>query len=57
MRLHGLGEPAVEVVPHQPYELGPFVVIFVPSRHSKLLREVSAVAGDAQVPALPRIDA
>jgi L-ascorbate metabolism protein UlaG (beta-lactamase superfamily) len=37
MRLHGLGHLAVEVVPHQPYELGPFVVRFVPSRHSKLL--------------------
>jgi L-ascorbate metabolism protein UlaG (beta-lactamase superfamily) len=37
MRLHGLDELAVVVVPHQPYELGPFVVRFVPSRHSKLL--------------------
>jgi L-ascorbate metabolism protein UlaG (beta-lactamase superfamily) len=37
MRLHGLGELAVEVFPHRPYELGPFVVRFVPSRHSKLL--------------------
>jgi L-ascorbate metabolism protein UlaG (beta-lactamase superfamily) len=37
MRLHGLGEQAVEIVPHQRYELGPFVVRFVPSRHSKLL--------------------
>jgi L-ascorbate metabolism protein UlaG (beta-lactamase superfamily) len=37
MRLHGLGDLAVEVVPHRPYELGPFVVRFVPSRHSKLL--------------------
>ena len=37
MRLHGLGELAVEVVPHERYELGPFVVRFVPSRHSKLL--------------------
>ena len=37
MRLHGLAELAVEVVPHQPYELGPFTVRFVPSRHSKLL--------------------
>jgi L-ascorbate metabolism protein UlaG (beta-lactamase superfamily) len=37
MRLHGLGDRAVEVVPHQPYELGPFVVRFVRSRHSKLL--------------------
>jgi L-ascorbate metabolism protein UlaG (beta-lactamase superfamily) len=37
MRLHGLGELAVEVRPHRRYELGPFVVRFVPSRHSKLL--------------------
>ena len=37
MALHGLGDSAVEVIPHQPYELGPFVVRFVPSRHSKLL--------------------
>ena len=37
MRLHGLGESTVEVTPHRPYEIGPFVVRFVPSRHSKLL--------------------
>lgn len=37
MRLHGLGELAVEVVPYHRYELGPFVVSFTPSRHSKLL--------------------
>lgn len=37
MRLHGLGDLAHEVVPHKAYELGPFVVRFVPSRHSKLL--------------------
>ena len=37
MRLHGLGELAVEVDAYAPYELGPFVVRFVPSRHSKLL--------------------
>jgi len=37
MRLHGLGELAVEVEPHRLYELGPFSVTFVPSRHSKLL--------------------
>lgn len=37
MRLHGLAELARDVVPHEPYELGPFVVRFVPSRHSKLL--------------------
>src|SRR5207245_2827237 len=37
MRLHGLAGQAVEVEPHQSYELGPFVVRFVPSRHSKLI--------------------
>lgn len=37
MRLHGLGELAVEVVPRRAYELGPFVVSFIRSRHSKLL--------------------
>jgi L-ascorbate metabolism protein UlaG (beta-lactamase superfamily) len=37
MRLHGLGEQAVDVQPHRRYELGPFVVSFVPSLHSKLL--------------------
>jgi L-ascorbate metabolism protein UlaG (beta-lactamase superfamily) len=37
MRLHGLASQAVEVIPHRPYELGPFVVRFVPSRHSKLI--------------------
>jgi L-ascorbate metabolism protein UlaG (beta-lactamase superfamily) len=35
MRLHGLDAVAVE--PRKPYELGPFVARFVPSRHSKLL--------------------
>ena len=37
MGLHGLGELAVEVEPHRRYEIGPFLVTFVPSRHSKLL--------------------
>jgi L-ascorbate metabolism protein UlaG (beta-lactamase superfamily) len=37
MRLHGLGDLAVEAVPGRPYELGPFVVRFIRSRHSKLL--------------------
>ncbi len=37
MGLHGLGELAVEVDSNRPYELGPFVVTFVPSAHSKLL--------------------
>jgi L-ascorbate metabolism protein UlaG (beta-lactamase superfamily) len=35
MRLHGLD--GVEVEPRRAYELGPFTVRFVPSRHSKLL--------------------
>jgi L-ascorbate metabolism protein UlaG (beta-lactamase superfamily) len=37
MQLHGLGSLAVQVAPHQEYELGPFRVRFIPSRHSKLL--------------------
>jgi L-ascorbate metabolism protein UlaG (beta-lactamase superfamily) len=37
MALHGLREQAVEVATHRPYELGPFAVTFIPSRHSKLL--------------------
>jgi L-ascorbate metabolism protein UlaG (beta-lactamase superfamily) len=37
MRLHGLGDQAVEVEAHRTYELGPFTVTFVPSVHSKLL--------------------
>ena len=37
MGLHGLRDRAIEVEPHRRYELGPFVVQFVPSLHSKLL--------------------
>jgi len=37
MQLHGLGGLAVEVEPYRRYELGPFVVSFTPSAHSKLL--------------------
>jgi L-ascorbate metabolism protein UlaG (beta-lactamase superfamily) len=37
MRLHGLAGQAVEVVPHEAIELGPFRATFVPSVHSKLL--------------------
>jgi L-ascorbate metabolism protein UlaG (beta-lactamase superfamily) len=37
MRLHGLSEQTIEVQPRHPYELGPFVVRFVASRHSRLL--------------------
>jgi L-ascorbate metabolism protein UlaG (beta-lactamase superfamily) len=37
MRAHGLGAQAVEVQPRRVYELGPFSVRFIPSRHSRLL--------------------
>ena len=37
MSLYGLAEAAVEVVPQQEFELGPFAVTFFPSLHSKLL--------------------
>ena len=37
MRLHGRGEQAHQVTPHEAIELGPFKVTFVPSVHSKLL--------------------
>ena len=35
--LHGLAARAIEVDPGAVYEIGPFTVRFVPSRHSKLL--------------------
>ncbi len=37
MALHGMQNRTVEVEPYRVYELGPFEVTFVPSRHSKLL--------------------
>lgn len=37
MSLYGMADQAVQVTPHAPIELGPFVVTFVPSLHSKLL--------------------
>ena len=37
MGLHGARDQAVVVVPYARYELGPFVVSFTPSEHSKLL--------------------
>ena len=37
MALHGLASQAVVVEPRRPYELGPFTVRFIPSRHSKLI--------------------
>lgn len=36
MALHGEGERAVVVEPHRTYEVGPFAITFVPSKHSKL---------------------
>ena len=45
MGLHGLGGSAVEVEPHRPYEIGPFTVRFVPSRHSKLLAGLAVPSG------------
>lgn len=35
--LHGLAGSAVEVDPAEVYEIGPFTIRFVPSRHSKLV--------------------
>jgi L-ascorbate metabolism protein UlaG (beta-lactamase superfamily) len=37
MAVHGLADQTVEVEPYRDYELGPFVVSFTPSVHSKLL--------------------
>jgi L-ascorbate metabolism protein UlaG (beta-lactamase superfamily) len=37
MRLHGLGEQALEAQPYRRYELGPFELSFTPSAHSKLV--------------------
>lgn len=36
MALHDQAERAVVVEPHHPYELGPFTVTFIPSKHAKL---------------------
>jgi L-ascorbate metabolism protein UlaG (beta-lactamase superfamily) len=45
MGLHGLTAAAVQVEPHRPYEIGPFTVAFVPSRHSRLLAGVAVPSG------------
>jgi len=37
MRLHGVGERAVEVTPKRVYPIGPFEVTFIESTHSKLV--------------------
>ncbi len=45
MGLHGLAEQAVTVTPHEPIAIGPFVVRFVPSVHSKLMLGLSIPQG------------
>jgi L-ascorbate metabolism protein UlaG (beta-lactamase superfamily) len=37
MGLYGMRDQSIEVKPFEPYELGPFVVRFIPSVHSKLI--------------------
>ncbi|MDQ2678683.1 MAG: MBL fold metallo-hydrolase [Actinomycetota bacterium] len=46
--LHGLADSAVEVDPQVVYEIGPFTVRFVPSRHSKLVLGL-AVPSDGEL--------
>jgi L-ascorbate metabolism protein UlaG (beta-lactamase superfamily) len=47
MALHGLAEKTVEVEPYRAYEIGPFLVTFVPSAHARLLLGVSVpMSGD-----------
>ena len=47
MALHGMAGSAVQVEPYRTYELGPFEVEFVPSRHSRLLLGLAVpYAGD-----------
>ncbi|MCO4770662.1 MAG: MBL fold metallo-hydrolase [Deltaproteobacteria bacterium] len=45
MGLHGLSDQAVTVEPKTPYEVGPFVVRFIPSVHSKLMLGLSIPQG------------
>jgi L-ascorbate metabolism protein UlaG (beta-lactamase superfamily) len=46
--LHGLADRSVEVVTDAAYEIGPFTVRFVPSRHSRLLAGL-AVPSDGEL--------
>jgi L-ascorbate metabolism protein UlaG (beta-lactamase superfamily) len=47
MRLSGLAGQAVEVEPYRAYEIGPFLVTFVPSAHARLLLGVAVpMSGD-----------
>lgn len=43
--LHGLADQAVVVEPHRTFEVGPFAVTFVPSRHAKLALGLSVPNG------------
>jgi L-ascorbate metabolism protein UlaG (beta-lactamase superfamily) len=43
--LEGLAPYAREVVPHEPFEVGPFRITFVPSLHSKLLLGLAVPSG------------
>ena len=45
MGLYGLAAQSIDVQPYALYELGPFRVTFVPSRHSKLLLGLAVYAG------------
>lgn len=45
LELHGRLDLAREVIPHAPYEIGPFTVRFRPSRHSKLLAGLAVPSG------------
>jgi len=45
MGLHGLADQAVTVEPKKAYEIGPFIVRFIPSVHSKLLLGLSIPQG------------
>lgn len=47
MGLHGLAGQMVEVEPYRSYEIGPFLVTFVPSAHARLLLGVAVpMSGD-----------
>jgi L-ascorbate metabolism protein UlaG (beta-lactamase superfamily) len=56
MRLHGLGDQAVEAVPHHRYALGPFELSFTPSVHSRLVLGLAVPAdGDTSATSLDQL--
>jgi len=58
MRLHGLGDRAVDVEPSRPYELGPFTVTFVPSAHARIVLGLSVpMAGEMRARRLEELSA